>query len=78
MKLPQLIVMLTGAALIIAGVVIIVLNPIPATSAGGTIDIALRDATVRTNHIGFALAFVGAVLEIVGFVGPKLSSGFWK
>ena len=73
---PQYIIMLTGAALALAGVLLVALNPIPPESPGGTIDIALRDAKILTNHVGIGVSFLGAMLLIVGYLGPRLSQWF--
>jgi hypothetical protein len=76
---PQLIIMLTGAILIVAGIVILVVNPSPPVDHGqATFDASLRDLRVLTNHIGLAVIFIGAGLEIVGFIGPAIWRGVKK
>jgi hypothetical protein len=63
--------MLTGALLIFAGILILVFNPSPPIDTGqATFDASLKDFRVLTNHIGLAVIFVGAALEIIGFIGP--------
>ena len=71
MKLtPQYIVMLTGVLLAVAGVVIVTTHPIPVDTGGGTFNVAIRDGTAFTNHVGLVVAILGAALLVAGFLGP--------
>jgi hypothetical protein len=72
---PQLIIMLSGAALILAGIALIVWqmqhefatpNFVP-EGRSGTLNTS--GFTVTTTHDGIIISFVGALLEIIGYIG---------
>jgi hypothetical protein len=72
---PQLIIMLSGAALILAGIALIIWqmqhefaipNFIPEGRSG---TLSTSGLSVTTTHDGIILAFVGALLQIIGYIG---------
>jgi hypothetical protein len=73
---PQLIIMLSGALLIVAGLVLLDIQlSIPSQNPeSGVFDADLSNLELITDHIGLAVLGVGAILEIVGFIGASLFS----
>jgi len=86
-KLPQLIIMLTGAVLIAVGLVFIwnqfaleahaarlASTPVDPQSQHIMVDPA-KGVDLSTRFVGLEIVVVGAVLEIVGFLGLKPWTG---
>jgi hypothetical protein len=73
---PRNVLMALGALLIVAGLAFLWKSfSIPQQVEGGTLDAAIRDLKVRTNHIGLAVIFLGVALEIVAMVGAAIWTG---
>ena len=79
MERAQRIIMLSGAVLIVAGIGLIiaqmwieVTQPQHAFSQrGASLEGAGTKATVQTTYVGLIIVFVGAFLEIVGYVASR-------
>lgn len=80
-RLPQLIILVSGAVLIGIGIVAISAQMIsefmhnsPVGRNMSAIEMFPGRASVSTSYVGIELVVIGAVLEMVGFIG----SGPWK
>lgn len=79
MKQAQLIIMLSGALLIVVGIGLIVAQmwievTIPTQEfarRGASLEGAGTKASVQTTYVGLIVLFVGAFLEIVGYVAGR-------
>jgi hypothetical protein len=82
MQRAQLIIMLSGALLIVVGIGLIIAQmwievTIPAhefAQRGATLEGAGTKTSVQTTYVGLIVLFVGAFLEIIGYV----TSSPWK
>ena len=81
-KLPQLIIMLSGAALMVVGVVLIVvqlaheLNAPAFEATSRTLETTPTGGIrLSTTYVGLVVLALGAALEIVGFVASRPWSG---
>jgi energy-converting hydrogenase Eha subunit E len=77
-KVPQLIIMLSGAALIVVGVILVILqlNHELALSSFNPSSRALQTSPtgglqLATTYVGLIVLAIGATLEIVGFVAAS-------
>ena len=79
MQRAQLIIMLSGALLIVVGIGLIIAQmwvevSIPAhefAHRSATFEGAGTKASVQTTYVGLIVLFVGAFLEIIGYVAGK-------
>ena len=74
-RIPQLIVMLSGAALLVAGLVLVVVQlavemnaPTFVPSTRSIETSATGGIKLRTTYVGLVVMAIGAALEIVGYV----------
>jgi hypothetical protein len=75
----QLIIMLSGALLVVVGIGLIIAQmwievTIPAqefAKRAATFKGAGTEATVQTTYVGLTVLYVGAFLEIIGYVAGK-------
>lgn len=76
---PQMMIMLTGAFLIIVGVGLIVFQMWVETTSPGiqfnprslNIEGVGAKASITTTYVGLIIAAIGSVLEIVGYLASK-------
>ena len=79
MQRAQLIIMLSGALLVVVGIGLIIAQmwievTIPAhdfAKRGATFTGAGTQASVETTYVGLIVLYVGAFLEIIGYVAGK-------
>lgn len=85
MNRPQLILLITGTTLIIVGIGLVIAQmfiqvdapDVPFPTRSLNIDAPGASASVQTTYVGLVMIVIGAVLEIVAYVGGrpwKLSS----
>jgi hypothetical protein len=72
--LPQLIIMSSGAILLLSGIALIVFQmltqpTLPVDSKA--INISPAHLGLETHYVGLVLVAVGAVLEVVGYFGAR-------